>query len=228
MEIWLDSINLDLVTQVKCLGILYGVTTNPSILAESDPIELTIASLLDLQEGPITYQVTSTNAKEMIQQGLGFVKISPRIIVKVPVTQEGLKAIHSLSRNGVATMATVIYDYRQYLLAAKAGAQYAAPYYSSILKSGGNADAEIERMCKLKGRYGLQTKILAASLQNLQQLETCLDLGVDAATLKEGLFRQLIANNPLTLERIDTFNQAWNHRVTEERVHQKSNLKDVY
>lgn len=205
MEIWLDSVNLLLIQKAAKMGILHGVTTNPAILAESDQIDLTIANLLKSQNGPITYQTVATSAEGMIEEGFALQQISARIIVKIPVTQAGLQAIQVLSQQGIHTMATVIFDYRQYLLSAKAGAFYAAPYYSSILKSGGNADQEIERMCKAKERYQLKTKILAASLQTLDQFITCNDLGVDAVTLKDPLFLQLVEDHPTTLERLEQF-----------------------
>jgi transaldolase len=208
MEIWLDSININLAKKGKNLGILHGITTNPAILSESNNIENTINRLLDIQEGPITYQVTAATAVDMIKQGLAYKKISKRILVKVPVTQEGLKAMHNLSQRGVSVMATIIFDYRQYLLATKAGAHYAALYYSAIINAGGDANHEIARMCKLKERHGLQTKILAASIKNLQQAETCLDLGVDAITLKDFEFQQFMQDHPATLHRQEKFLRA--------------------
>lgn len=213
MEIWLDSINEELIAKANTWGILDGVTTNPAILAESDQIESTIKALLAVQKGPITCQITSDRSDEMLSQALYFAQISDRIIVKVPVTQEGLQVIHRLSQKGIKTMATIIYDYRQYLLSAKAGALYAAPYYSSIIKAGGNADHEIARMCKSKERYGLKTKILAASLQNLQQFDICADMGVDAVTLKDAVFMKLMEDHPVTLERVEAFLEAWNKRT---------------
>ncbi len=213
MEIWLDSINFDLVKKANGLGILHGVTTNPAILAESSDREKCIKNLLELQSGPVTYQVTASSAKQMILQGLAFKAISDRLIVKIPVTQEGLNAIHVLSQKGIQTMATVIFDFRQYLLAAKAGAHYAAPYYSAILKAGGDADSQITRMCKLKERHHLPTKILGASFQSIEQIEACIDLGVDAVTIKDVLFLDFIADHKETLHRMDLFQQAWNREL---------------
>ena len=212
MELWLDTVNLNVIKIANELGILKGVTTNPSLLAACQDVEATLISLLEIQDGPITCQVTVSDAEGMTQQGLAYEKISERIIVKVPVTQEGLKAIHSLAEREIDTMATVIFDYRQYLLAAKAGASYAAPYFSSIQGAGKNAEGEFERMCNFKQRYGLNTKILAASLQDLQQLETCLKFGVDAVTLKDDLFLKFIEDNPLTLQRVTKFQEAWHSR----------------
>lgn len=212
MELWLDSIHLNLVKKANDLNVLTGVTTNPAILAACENVEETLTSLLEIQEGPITCQVTMSDARGMIQQALAYERISERIIVKIPVTQEGLKAIHALAEKDIDTMATVIFDYRQYLLASKAGATYAAPYYSSILNAGNNAEKELQRMCTYKQHYGLKTKILAASIKDFQQLETCLDLGVDAITLKDDLFLKFIEDHPLTVERIQKFHETWDSR----------------
>lgn len=214
MEIWLDSLNEDLIVQAVEMGLLFGVTTNPSILADSPNIDSTISTLLNSQPGPITYQLTANNSTEMIGQAKTIHAISDRIIIKVPVTQEGLKTIHQLSQMRIPTMATVIFDYRQYLLAAKAGALYAAPYYSSIVKAGGNADQEILRMCQIKKQYGFSTKILAASLHTLQQFDACADLNVDAITLKDALFHKLIQDHPFTIERVQIFEEAWKSKQT--------------
>lgn len=205
MEIWLDSINAKFIQKAKEMGILHGVTTNPSLLANSEDKQKTIQSLFDLQDGPVTVQVTSKIASEMITQGLALEELSEKMIVKIPVTQEGLKAIHALSAKGVETMATVIFTYEQYLLAAKAGAVYAAPYYSAMVNAGLNVEDIISRMCYMRDRYGFPTKILAASLQTLDQIKTCIDLGVDAITLKDPLFEEFTANNGLTLEREKKF-----------------------
>jgi len=209
MELWLDSIDLSLISRAKKMGMLYGVTTNPSILANSRQIEATIQSLLSLQDGPITIQLTATKAEDMINQAIALKGISDRIFIKIPVSEEGLIAIHALSAKGIEIMATVIYSYRQFLLAAQAGASYAAPYFSSMEKEGIHASSEIERMCNIKERYQLKTKILAASLQNLDQLDTCLQLGVDAVTLKDAIFLKFIEDHPATMKRVESFLKTW-------------------
>lgn len=205
MELWIDSIHLPLIKDASMMGILHGVTTNPSILAEYKNWKDVILTVLEAQKGPVTIQVNAKNADEMIEQGLLFEEISERVIVKVPVTQEGLKAIHNLSSRGIETMATVIFKYQQYLLAATAGATYAAPYYSSMENAGLKAIDEMSRMCYLRDRHGLSTKILAASIQNLDQMQTCLDIGVDAITLKDSVFQSLIEDQKNTLERMEKF-----------------------
>jgi len=204
MEVWIDSIQLDTIRTAKALGLLHGVTTNPSILPKSKEL-LTIQLLLDNQEGPITVQVRDKDSCSMLEQALALEEISERIIVKIPVTQEGLKAIHVLSKKGIQIMATIVFSASQYLFAAKAGATYVAPYYSGINKSGLNADQELMHMLDMKERYKFPTKLLAASLQNLEDIQRCIDIGVDAITLKDSLFFEWIKDHPLTQERERNF-----------------------
>jgi TalC/MipB family fructose-6-phosphate aldolase len=205
MEIWIDSIDTSLIVKAKAFGLLKGVTTNPSILKSSSSKLQTIETLLEIQQGPITLQVQSFNSEEMIQQGLAYREISDRIIVKIPVIQEGLKAISALKEKAVPVMATVIYNARQYFLAAQAGADYAAPYINAIQDTGIEAEIELSKMCKIKSNYGFKTKILAASIATLEQIDFCLNVGIDAMTLKKEIFEQLIENDPHTIQRVEKF-----------------------
>jgi len=203
MEIWLDSVGSDLIKKAKRTGILHGVTTNPAILRESHlPPEETLCELLAIQEGPITAQVAAETVEEMIKEGQTFHKISTRIIVKVPVTEEGIEVIHALSKAGIPVMATVIFHAHQVLLAAKAGAEYAAPYFSRMGDEA-KAEAELELMQRVGRQYGV--KVLVASLRTLEHIAMCMRLGVAAVTVKEGLFRELVATSESTAKIVEHF-----------------------
>ena len=133
MEIWLDTAEVELIESAKGMGILHGVTTNPSIVAKSNVrLEDLLEKLLLIQDGPVTAQVTAQDALKMIEQGESLYQFSNRIMIKVPVTKEGLKAIHGLSLKKIQTMATAVFDSNQVLLAARAGSTYIAPYFFSI------------------------------------------------------------------------------------------------
>src|SRR5947209_968437 len=133
MDIWLDTSNIRMVQKAIRFGILAGVTTNPSIIAQSQrSLEEVLEDLLHYQEGPVTAQVVAEETREMVQQGQNLFAFSNRIIVKVPITKNGLEAIHLLSRQGIPTMATVLFSPRQALMAALAGANYVAPYLSRM------------------------------------------------------------------------------------------------
>ncbi len=201
MELWIDTINTKLIKEAKEMGLLHGVTTNPSILSKAiGPVEKVLQEILSIQEGPLTIQVEAETAEEMIEQGKKFHAFSPRVIVKVPVTPEGLKAIHVLSKQKIKTMATVIFHSRQVLLAAMAGADYAAPYVSRMLMSDENAMTQLHSMMHIVRNYQFKTKILAASLRTLDQISLCVEMGLHAITLKDDVFSQMTEAHELTLK----------------------------
>lgn len=210
MKIWLDSTNLEMIKKVAEFGFLYGVTTNPSILAASEKsVEHTLREILDNQDGPVTVQVVAQDVPGMIQQGKDFYDFSDRIIVKIPVTQEGLEAIRALTLLEIPTMATVIFHPLQGLLAALAGAQYAAPYLSQIEKNGKDPWEVLRSMIAMFSHYKLETQILAASINTLEQITKCAEMGIPHITLKESVFSQLIETNPMTKERVNHFASTW-------------------
>jgi transaldolase len=210
MEIWLDTADLELIENAKQMGVLHGVTTNPSIVAKSklDPEDL-IEKLLNIQSGPVTVQVTANSAPEMIQQGEIVSRFSNRIMIKVPVTSEGLKAIHGLTQKKIPTMATAVFDVNQVLLAARAGATYIALYYSTICEADQDGLEQLKAMFRLIDRYKFTSKLIAASLKSSEHVRQCVEMGADAATLKEDVFLSFIENHPETLKRIDRFSKDW-------------------
>lgn len=215
MQIWLDSINFDLISKAEKLGILYGVTTNPSLLSKtSEPLE-TIHTLLKIQKGPITVQVVAEKAQEMIHQAKQLHKLSPRIIVKIPITSEGLEAIHSLSKDNIKTMATVVFHPNQALLAALAGADYVAPYLSHMQKSDPDALSQLETMLKIFDHYGQKTKVLVASVRSQDQISLCLKMGVDAITLKDMVFMEMIQDHEMTLQKVEGFSKDWSQQSSD-------------
>ncbi|MBU6383483.1 MAG: hypothetical protein KGQ49_05105 [Verrucomicrobia bacterium] len=210
MEIWLDTADAALVEQTKEMGILHGVTTNPSILAQSKlSAEEALEKLLQAQNGPVTAQVTASQSDKMIEQGLALHQFSHRIIVKVPVTKEGLKAIYALSQKKVPIMATAVFTSPQVLFALRAGAQYVAPYFSSICESDPTGVSEFNKMLKLLRHYQFPAKLIAASLKSTEQVQECLDAGADAITLNPALFAAWIQDHEDTVERLQKFAKDW-------------------
>ena len=209
MQIWLDTAEIPLIERAAKMGVLYGVTTNPSIVAESNmALEDLIESILKIQQGPITVQVTAHDAKTMVQQAEALYRFSDRIVVKIPAMKEGYEAIHSLSGK-IPTMATAIFDVNQVLLAAKAGATYIAPYYSRICEADIDGIEAIRAMLCLLHRYGFTSQLLAASLRSPEQVKELAQMGAHAVTLKEDVFMGLIENNPLTVQSLQRFSHDW-------------------
>ncbi len=210
MQIWLDTVDLGLIQQAKAMGILYGVTTNPSIIAKSKlTLEENVEKILHLQKGPVTVQVTAEDSPGMIHQGEALFGFSNRIIVKVPVTPEGLKAIYALSQIGIPTMATAVFDANQVLLAASSGAVYIAPYYSRICEADIDGIEALKSMLRLLHRYNFSSKLLAASLKSAEQVRQCAEMGAHAVTLNEKVFHLFVEENPLTRQSIDRFAKDW-------------------
>jgi TalC/MipB family fructose-6-phosphate aldolase len=210
MEIWLDTSSVQAVQMAQRLGILHGVTTNPSIAAHSGvALDDLLQTLLKAQSGPVTAQVVASKADEMVRQGEALAAVSSRIIVKIPALREGLQAMYILSQKKIPVMATAVFDPSQTLLAARAGAQYIVPYFSHICEADQDGINELRAMVQLLQRYHFSSKILAASLQSTEQVKECCALGVDAVTLNEKLFEEYLEDNPLTVKTMAKFDRDW-------------------
>lgn len=209
MEIWLDTIDFETIKHAKNMGILHGVTTNPSLLAKAaEPFE-TIESLLKLQDGPVAVQVLAQDAEKMIEEGIKWHRLSHRIIVKVPLIQEGLIAIKELSQQNISTMGTIIYHSHQALLAVSAGAKYIAPYLSHLLRLDADGITHLHTMRKVIHQYGFDSKVLVASIHTLEQISICMESGMHAITLKKDLFDEFTQDHEMTLERVEFFAKEW-------------------
>jgi transaldolase len=207
MEIWLDTTDATAIKNARKLGILHGVTTNPALLSKANRgMREVFQELLSAQSGPIAAQVTAEDCEGMLLQADQFHQISKRIIIKVPVTKEGLKAIHQLTRQNVITMATALFHPNQALLAALAGANYVAPYLSKLEKlGGGDPLAMVQSILKIFSNYKFETKILAASIKTVEMVSQCAEMGLHAATLNDQVFGALIENNGMTLQSVEEF-----------------------
>jgi TalC/MipB family fructose-6-phosphate aldolase len=204
MELWLDTLDKATIGHAKDLGLLYGVTTNPALLSESpEPAEEVLEDLLNFFAGPLAVQVTLRTASEMIEQGKDLYDFSSRIVVKIPVTEEGIEAIYRLAHVGIPVMATAIFEPIQALLAINAGAYYLAPYFSHIGESALATCLSIQRMLTHK------TKLLVAALTTRAQIVQCAEAGFAAVTLKSSLFRECLVPPQQTLDHLGRFEAAW-------------------
>lgn len=206
MNIWLDSVDLKLIALGHKLGILSGVTTNPSLIGKSGhSLEENLKEILKCQSGPVTAQVTTADHSSIVEQAETLHDYSDRIIVKIPVTQEGLKAMNALSHLEIPVMATAIFTPYQALLACHNGVKYIAPYYSRMNSP---LDA-IEGILLTLDRYNYKTEMVVASLKTSEDLDDCFHIGVDAVTLKDDLFNHLIEDQSGTFEALDQFSKDW-------------------
>ncbi len=220
MEIWLDTIDLDVIRNAADANLVAGVTTNPSILSHTKNVKKTLSQILDLQPGPLAVQVTSTSSQMMIEEGLSIFNFSPRTIVKIPLNYNGLIAIKALHQKNIPVLGTGILYPSQALLASHASASYIAPYFSHLDKIG-NSQQILKEMVEMFQKCQSNTKILVASLKKLDQILYCASLGVHSITIKPELYYHLIANQPLVEEFTQKFSTEW------ELTHGKSSIKEL-
>lgn len=207
MELWLDGVDRETIAIAKDLGLLYGVTTNPSILAKTGrKAEKVLEELLRGFSGPIAVQTTQHSAQGMIDQGKDLNDFSSRILVKIPVTQEGLRAIHRLSHSEIPTMGTTIFTPTQAFLAAKAGATYLAPYFSHI---GEMAFEVIQKIQDMLEANKFSSKQCIAALKEPHEVEKCLVKGYRAITLKPDLFMKCLEAPPQVKQHLEEFDKEW-------------------
>lgn len=193
MEIWIDSLDEGIISAFKELGLLHGVTTNPSILSKS-PVEprKVIAQLLDIQEGPVAVQVMGDNAEVIVEEALALKAISLRLLPKIPVIPEGVAAMKVLKESGTDALGTAVLSFRQSFLAVSGGFAYIAPYIGRFADEGKEPASLLNFLVKLKGVFKSDGKIMAAGIRSLDHLFLAVELGMDAATLPESVARQLL------------------------------------
>ncbi len=201
MDIWLDTTQSAVVRKALGLGIVTGVTTNPSLIAaDGRNIDNILSELLHCQEGPVAVQVLGKTAAEMVLEGQNYYCFSNRLVIKVPITQEGLTAISQLSQQGIPTMATALATSAQALTAALAGADYIAPYISRIEKAGEDPFTLLATIVRIYDKSNFKTRILGASLKTVEDLLRCAEIGIYGVTINGELFDKLTEDHPLTTD----------------------------
>jgi len=207
MELWLDTIDFELITKYTNQLSITGITTNPSILAKSSlSARVTIEKLLVLQAGKVAVQVTLNNYPDMFTQAKMLAAIDPRIIIKIPITNDGLYTIHALSKIGIQTMATAIFETSQILLGAMAGATYAAPYLGKIK---GDNFAVLQDMLDIIKVNNYPLKLIVAAIKNKEQIVHATKLGAQAITIPADPFREFMANLNETTDSLMQFDRDW-------------------
>ena len=213
MKLFIDSADITEIKKAVDSGIVDGVTTNPSLLAKMDIARQDKSSVHDyyeqicsIVEGDVSAEVISTDYAAMVQEGKALASISPHIVVKVPMTRDGIKAIVALKAANIRTNCTLIFSVAQALLAAKAGAFYISPFVGRLDDAGqvGNGVQLVEQICDVIGYYGFATEVLAASIRNLQHVEQCTAVGADVATCPYAVFEAMF-EHPLTATGLKKF-----------------------
>ena len=202
MKFFIDTANLDEVKEAYALGILDGVTTNPSLMAKEgikgqDNIIAHYKAICDIVEDNVSAEVIATDFEGMIKEGENLASISPKIVVKIPMIKDGIKAIKYLSGKGIRTNCTLIFSAGQALLAAKAGATYVSPFIGRLDDINQDGTELIAQIVHIFDNYQLQTQVLAASIRHTMHLITCAEIGSHVATCPLKVITGLL-NHPLT------------------------------
>jgi transaldolase len=209
MKFFIDTANVEEIREAAAYGLLDGVTTNPSLLSkESGKPRAILEEITKIVDGPVSAEVTATAAAGMVAEGLELRKIAENIVVKIPMTLDGLKALRSLSEQGVPTNCTLIFHAVQALMAAKAGASFASPFVGRLDDVATDGMELIEQICTIYRNYGFDTEVLVASVRHPIHVVQAALLGADVVTIPASVLRQL-AKHPLTDIGLERFLADW-------------------
>lgn len=209
MKIFLDTANLEELRTAASWGIVDGVTTNPSLIAkEGRPIEEQVRRICDIVDGDISAEVVATESSAMIAEARRLAKIHNNIVVKAPLTREGIKATAALSKDGIRVNVTLCFSPGQALLAAKAGAYFISPFVGRLDDAGHTGMDVIRSITKIYRNYGFKTQVLAASLRSPTHVIEAALAGADIATMPFKVLDMLF-NHPLTDKGLAQFLKDW-------------------
>ncbi len=209
MKFFIDTANIDEIKKGVELGLVDGVTTNPTLISREnrDPKHL-IEEICSIVDGPVSVEAVSLDKEGMVKEARELSKIAPNIVIKIPLTEEGLKAVRVLSKEGIKTNVTLCFSPTQALLAAKAGANYISPFVGRLDDISHTGMELVEQIITIYDNYGFETEVIVASIRNpLHVLEAAL-MGADIATIPFRVLMQLV-KHPLTDIGIERFLKDW-------------------
>ena len=209
MQLFLDTTDTAVLKDLAATGLVDGVTTNPTLIAKSGrPMLEVIAEICGLVEGPVSAEVAATGAQGMLAEGRKLAAVASNVVVKVPLTRDGLIATAQFAREGIQTNVTLCFSAAQALLAAKAGASYISPFIGRLDDHGADGMAVIGEIRAIYDNYGFDTEILAASIRNPAHVTAAALAGADCATIPPSVFLDLF-KHPLTEKGLEQFLSDW-------------------
>lgn len=213
MKFFIDTANMEEIKEAFSLGVIAGVTTNPSLVAKEKDVSFPerLREITELVPGSVSAEVIALDAEGMIKEGRELAAIAPNITVKVPMTKEGLKAVHVFSKEGIKTNVTLIFSANQALLAARAGATYVSPFLGRLDDIGHNGLDLISTIADIFAIHDIKTEIIAASIRHPQHVTDAALRGAHIATVPYKVIMQLF-NHPLTDKGIEAFLADWSAR----------------
>lgn len=209
MKFFLDTANLDKITYFTSLGLVNGVTTNPSLVAKEGKEFLpTIKEILKIVDGPVSVEVIGSTSIEMIKEAREFSKLAKNVVVKIPFTKEGVKATQILSKENISVNMTLVFSASQALIAAKSGASYVSPFVGRLDDISHEGMELVEQIKAIFDNYNFKTEIIVASIRSPKHVVEAAMLGADIATIPPDVL-ELMFNHPLTDVGIKKFMKDW-------------------
>ena len=213
MEFFIDTANLDEINEIKDWGILSGVTTNPSLIAKEGKIDFedVIKKITEMVPGPISAEVISLETAGMVKEARKLAAIAENVVIKIPMTAEGLAAVKLLSTEGIKTNVTLVFSASQALMAARAGATFVSPFVGRLDDIGHNGMELVRDIADIFNWYELDTQIITASIRHPQHVLAAAKSGSDIATIPYAVFKKMI-KHPKTEQGIEQFLADWETR----------------
>lgn len=209
MKFFIDTADVKEIRAGHAMGLVDGVTTNPSLLAKvGRPLEDTIREICSIVDGPVSVECVSIQAEDMIREARGLAKIHEQVVVKIPMGVEGMKAVKALTAEGIRTNVTLVFSPNQALLCAKAGATYVSPFVGRLDDISQDGMEMVSQVIEIYRNYSYTTQVLVASIRNPIHVITAARMGADVATLPFNVIQQL-AQHPLTDAGIKKFLSDW-------------------
>lgn len=209
VKFFIDSADIGEIKEALRLGMCDGVTTNPSLIAKQNrPFEDVVKEILEAVPGPVSLEVVSPDAEDMVAEAKKLTELGDNVVIKVPITMEGLKATKTLSGEGIDVNETLIFSPIQALMAAKSGAAYVSPFVGRLDDVAHNGMELVEQILSIFDNYGLSTEVIVASVRHPMHVLNAAMMGADIATIPFGVIAQL-AKHPLTDVGIEKFLADW-------------------
>jgi transaldolase len=210
MKFFIDTANLDEIREAQAQGVLDGVTTNPSLVAKEGNVDFKqhVAAICEITQGPVSAEVTSLDLEGMLREGREYARIAPNVVVKCPLTTDGLKATRALSDEGTRVNVTLCFSAAQAILAAKAGAAYISPFIGRLDDIGQNGLSLLAEIIEIYDNYDWDTEVLAASIRHPIHVVEAARMGADVATMPFKVIQQLV-KHPLTDKGLEQFLADW-------------------
>jgi transaldolase len=209
MKIFLDTTNVESIEKYSELGVVDGITTNPTLLSKEkgNPIK-TMKKIVEIVKGPVSLEVVAVDFDKMMEESLKLAKYGENVVVKIPMTMDGLKVVHALTKKDIKTNVTLIFSANQALLAAKAGATYVSPFIGRLDDIGSEGLNLVSEIVQIFASYDISTQLLVASVRHPLHVIEAAKMGADVVTLPPDILDKMI-RHPLTDKGLDSFLSDW-------------------